>query len=223
MNEINNHYLKIKKSDQAKIHNPGYKKHLLTTCFKMMIIGKTNSGKTNALYEILSRSSKTYTRIILVCRNPNQDLYDLMIKKCPDIEVIIVENGTEIPLLEDDGDRTNKLIIFDDCFALKNQDAILDWFIRSRHLNWSAIYLSQSFISKNPDFKRIRLQCNYFILLKMSSLKDLKIIINDFPIDNINEQQFIKYYKEATKEPLNFLLIDIDKDQLRHNLLKILN
>ncbi len=83
------------------------------------------------------------------------------------------------------------------------------------------LFLTQSFF-KCP--KSIRLNCNYIILLKLSSMKDLSEILKDFNL-GVNPKELLQMYKVATKEPKNFLMVDVDADpekRFRHNFLKIL-
>ena len=83
-------------------------------------------------------------------------------------------------------------------FEKKNQNPLVDYFIRGRQKNCSVIYLSQSYY-KTP--KDIRLNCSHFC-------------IYDFPLNNkrslICRQNNIpkQLYEKATEEPYSFMYLD---------------
>ena len=73
------------------------------------------------------------------------------------------------------------LCVFDDVvnYSEKSQEIIKEYYIRGRKhgKGISMCYLSQSFF-RIP--KIIRLQCNYLILLKLGSKRDLNLILSDY-------------------------------------------
>jgi hypothetical protein len=68
-------------------------------------------------------------------------------------------------------------------------------------------YLSQSFY-RIP--KIIRLQCNYLILLKLGSKRDLNLILGDYGL-GVDKNELMQIYKDATKVPFDFLKIATDE------------
>ena len=50
------------------------------------------------------------------------------------------------------------------------------------------------------------------MLLKLSSIRDLNLILSDFSL-GIDRKQLATVYKEATKQQFNFLKIDIDNPE----------
>jgi hypothetical protein len=64
-------------------------------------------------------------------------------------------------------------------------------------------YLSQSFF-RIP--KIIRLQCNYLILLKLGSKRDLNLILSDYGL-GVEKDELMAIYKHATQIPFDFLRI----------------
>ena len=114
--------------------------------------------------------------------------------------------------------------MFDDLVNEKDQRGIIEWFVRGRKLakGFSMMYLSQSYF-KTP--KTIRLQCNYILLKKLSSTRDLTNILDDFNL-GISKDKLLKLYKEATKERKNFLMVDVDatpENRFRRNFLDVFN
>ena len=47
------------------------------------------------------------------------------------------------------------------------------------------------------------------MLLKLSSMRDLNLILSDFSL-GVNKEQLQTVYKQATKQQFNFLKVDID-------------
>ena len=101
------------------------------------------------------------------------------------------------------------LIVFDDMFAhiitnKKFQAIIKGFFIRCRKLNVSLVFIAQSYVS---DPKDVRLNSTHYLTIKIDNKRELQnIAINHFT--DIDYQDFIKIYRECTKEPYNFLTKD---------------
>jgi hypothetical protein len=96
------------------------------------------------------------------------------------------------------------LVVFDDFVTEKDQDLIIDYFIRGRKKNCSIIYISQSYF-KTP--KDIRLQCDYFAIFEINSDREVSEICRDH-CGSLDKDEFKYYFNMATKDPYCFLLID---------------
>lgn len=218
-NEVQNHYLRIPKKYMPKTHNPNFEQHGLQIPMRAFILAPSGGMKNNLVMELLKRFGPTFHRIIICCRNKAQPFYEVLEDQNDFIEFHEIENGYDIPDMEQD--KLQKLIIFDDCLALQDQSKIKDYFIRGRHNNYSCLYLTQSYYSTNKDFKTFRTQCNYIFVLKVRSMRDLNLILSDFPI-NKNKKELFDAYHIACKKNTDFLLIDCDKEEVRHNFHEIL-
>jgi hypothetical protein len=103
------------------------------------------------------------------------------------------------------------LCVFDDVvnYSDKEQGIIKEYYVRGR--KWgkgiSMCYLSQSFY-RIP--KIIRLQCNYLILLKLGSKRDLNLILGDYGL-GVDKEELMTIYKDATKVPFDFLKLSLDE------------
>jgi hypothetical protein len=182
----------------------------------MLICGSSGSGKTNMLLDLIHRLSGTFKDIIICCRSKEEPLYDyleskipcgLAFKECQCIE--------DYPLLDDIDDST--LVVFDDLVLEKDQTRIGEFFIRGRKKGISCIYISQSYFM-TP--KIIRSQCNYIVLKKINSNRDLSLILADFPLD-ITLEELKKIYQKCSKGIEQFLLIDVNRNEFRCNYNKI--
>ena len=101
------------------------------------------------------------------------------------------------------------LIVFGDMIAdimgnKKIQAIIKELFIGCRKLNISFVFITQSYFSVPKD---PRLNTTQYFIMKINSRIELKNIATDHSGD-IGYQDFMKIYRECTKEPYNFLTID---------------
>ena len=101
------------------------------------------------------------------------------------------------------------LIVFDDMIAgiMANkmfQSIIKELFIRCRKINISLVFITQSYFSVP---KNVRLNSTYYFIMKINNKRELQNIAISHSAD-IDYKDFIKIYRECTKEPYNFLTID---------------
>ena len=71
--------------------------------------------------------------------------------------------------------------------------------------------------------KNIRLNATHYFIMKISNKRELQQISSNYSFD-LDVKEFMKLYKECTKEPYSFLLNDITLSsdnplQFRNNLL----
>ena len=105
--------------------------------------------------------------------------------------------------------KRNVLIVFDDMIShvmsdKKAQQVLKELFIKCRKLNIGLCFLTQSYFSVP---KGVRLNCTHFIIFKLNNKRGLEnTAINHSP--DINYKDFVKIYRDCTKEPYNFLTID---------------
>ena len=85
----------------------------------------------------------------------------------------------------------------------KFQSIIKDLFIRCRKPNISLVFISQSYFSVPKD---VRLNSTHLIL-KINNRRELQNIAFNRSAD-IDSKDFMKIYRECTKEPYSFLTID---------------
>ena len=100
------------------------------------------------------------------------------------------------------------LIVFDDMIAdimtNKFQAIIKELLIRCRKLNISLVFITQSYFSVPKD---VRLNSTHYLIMIIDNKRELQNIAINHSTD-IDYQDFIKIYRECTKEPYNFLTID---------------
>lgn len=219
-NQIENHYLKIDKDLLRKYPNKSYNKTLITVPFRLLIIGPSGSGKSNVLIDLLHKQNGMYENVIFCVKNKAEPLYEQIQKKAPDVKWF--ENQIPSPDLEEYKTAGPSLIIFDDVCCNKNQKVIEQWFIRGRKLGnkktgyHSCIYLSQSaYLCPKP----VRDQCNYLILKKLGSKRDIDLILREY-VHNIDiDKQTLKemYNYCVNGDKFSFMKIDIDNNHIYKN------
>ena len=102
-----------------------------------------------------------------------------------------------------------KLIVFDDIIAdimtyRRFQAIIKELFIRCRKLNISLVFITQSYFSVP---KNVRVNLTHYLITKINNKKELQnIAFNDFA--DIDYKDFMKIYRECSKEHFNFLTTD---------------
>jgi hypothetical protein len=193
----------------TKSDNPHFETTQIKVDTRILIIGSSGSGKTNLLLNYIKSSPNTFCHIHIVFKT-FEPLYELLKEKL-EKGISFYDDIDKLPNLEEiqkeKGDQ--QLVVFDDQIneSKKLNEKVAEYFIRGRKKNLTMFFISQSFF-KIP--KIIRQQMQYLLLLKMSSGKDLRLIVSDFALGlEIDELQ--KIYKDATKEQFNFLKINIDE------------
>ena len=81
---------------------------------------------------------------------------------------------------------------------------IKELFIRCRKLNISLVFITQSYFSVPKD---VRLNSTHYLIMKINNKRELQNIAINHSAD-IDYQDFIKIYRECTREPYKFLTID---------------
>ena len=101
------------------------------------------------------------------------------------------------------------LIVFDDMIAdimsnKKFQAIIKESFIRCRKLNILLVFITQSYFSVPKD---VRLNSTHYLIMKINNKRELQNIAINHSAD-IDYKDFMKIYRECTREPFDFLTID---------------
>ena len=101
------------------------------------------------------------------------------------------------------------LIIFDDMIAgimtnKKFQAIIKELSITCRKLNISLVFITQSYFSVPKD---VGLNSTHYLIIKISNKRELQNISINHSAD-IDYKDFMKTYREWTREPYSFLTID---------------
>lgn len=200
----------LPKSFKPKYENPCFDKHRMKIPFRACVIGGSGSGKTTLVMEMIHRMKDTFGLIILCVKNASEPLYEFLKSKLKPEDLHIYEDGNVPPLSKYADEDYQILMIFDDLVNEKDQRPIIEWFIRGRKIakGVSMVYLSQSYFGLE---KTIRLQCNYIMLKKLSSTRDLTAILKDHSL-GLEKEELLALYEYATREKTDFLMLDNEAD-----------
>lgn len=199
------------KKHLTQYHNPHFNDHQINIPFRLGIIGSSSAGKTQLLLNLISKCDDTFGHIIVVYK-ASEPLYQFLADKIGSKAITFYTRLGELPQ-PNELDKKFKgkqiLLIFDDQVNEKNQEIIKEYSIRGRKIcaGVSICYLSQSFF-KIP--KIVRQQFSYLMLLKLSSKRDLNLILSDFSL-GVDRDELALLYKESTAERFNFLKVDVDQ------------
>lgn len=207
-----NFYENIK---QPKVLNPNFKKHKIELPFRALTCCSSGGGKSNLTLNLLYLMNKTFHKII-ICTKAEEPLYSYLQDKLKSSQVEI-HYGGKIPEFEKMDKGQNGLVIFDDLVLDKNK-AIGEMFIRGRKLGYSMIYISQSFYQTD---KLIRQNVNYIWLGRGMQKRDLNMILSEFAL-GMDKNELEQIYNELTRQPMNFMMIDFNNKNIRHNIIDLI-
>ena len=175
--------------------------------YRILIIGGSGSGKTNTLLNLINEQ-RDIDKIYLYAKDLSEPKYEHLIKNRENagikhlndlkafIEYSNIMNDVHENIdLYNPNRRRNILIVFGDMIAdimtnKKFQSIIKELFIRCRKINISIVFITQSYFSVPKDDNKRELQ---------------NIAINHCA--DIGYGDFIKIYREYTKEPYKILAI----------------
>ena len=180
-----------------------------------------DQGKTSILLNLINEQHDI-GKIYFYARDLNKPKYEIPNKKhkdagikhlndpnafieCSNIMDDVYENINDYNPIR----KRKKLFVSDDMIAYittnkKFQDIIKELFIRCRKLTVSLVFITQSYFSVPKD---VRLNSTHNLTMKINSKRELQNIAINHSAD-IDYGDFIKIYRECTKEPYNFLTID---------------
>ena len=205
-NMVNFYEHKGMKEFITEYDNPCFNSHGISIPFRMAVIAASGGGKTQFLLNLVAKMSNTFGHIY-VCYKAAEPLYEFLQKQIGADKITFYTQLSKFIQPNDIPKDKQILLVFDDCvtYSDKQHDLIKEYYIRGRKIGRgvSMCYLSQSFF-RIP--KIIRLQCNYLILLKLGSKRDLNLILSDYGL-GVEKDELMAIYKHATQIPFDFLRI----------------
>ena len=159
--------------------------------YRILIIGGSGSGKTNALLNLIN-NQPDIDKIYLYAKNPYKAKYQYLIKKREKVGLnhfddhkAFIEYSNDMPdvykNIEDynTGKKRKVLIVFDDMIANminnnKLNPVVTKLFIRGRKLNVSIAFITQSYFKVPKD---VRLNSTHFFIMKIPNKRELQQIV----------------------------------------------
>ena len=184
--------------------------------YRILIIGGSGSGKTNTLLNLVNKQ-KDIDKIYLYAKDLSEPKYEYLIKSCENTEIKYLNDSKAMDdVYENINDyNTNRrrkiLMVFDDMIAdimtnKKFQAIIKELCIRCRKINLSLVFITQSYFSVPKD---VRLNSTDYFIMKINYKINYKRELQNIAINHsadIDYKDFIKIYRECTKEPIIFWL-----------------
>ena len=192
--------------------------YILDHPHRILIIGGSGSGKTNALLNLIN-NQPDIDKIYLYAKDPYEAKYQFLINKRESTGLkhfndpkAFIEYSNDMQdvyknIDEYNPDKENKiLIVFDDMIAdminnKKLNSIVTELFIRGRKLNISLVFITQSYFKVPKD---VRLNSTHFFVLNKRKLQQIALNHSS----DINSKDFIKIYKKCTAKPYSFLVND---------------
>lgn len=178
----------------------------------VLFLGKSSSGKTTLMKNLLFKYSKKFCRIYVYCPIYNDD-YNFMEER------FVLRDADKLNLLIDAQYKLKEmnmqkdiLIILDDWIGscdIRHNTIFHKLATCGRHAWITTFYISQ-FLNQIPPV--IRDNINYMLILNIS--KQSLDSINDYQ-DCYDKKEFFNFYKEVTNKQYNGLLLDNKKPYLK--------
>ena len=186
--------------------------------YRILIIGGSGSGKTNALLNLIN-NQPGIDKIYLYAKDPYEAKYQYLINKREKVGLDHFDDPKAFMEYPNDmhdvykniedynpGKKREVLIIFNDLIAdminnNKLDSIVTELFIRGRKLNISIVFITQSYF-KVPKY--VRLNSTHFFIMKIPNKRELQQIA----LNHSSYKDFLKIYKKYTKEPYSFLVND---------------
>ena len=186
-----------------------------------MIIGGSGSGKTKALLNLIKEQDyHVIDKIYLYAKDLSEPKYEYLIKKREYTRIKHVNNpnafivcsnmiGDVYEDIDNYNPKRDKKSVFDDMIAdimtnKRFQAIIKQLLIRCRKLNISLVFIAPSYFSVPKD---ARLNSTQYLIMKINNKRELQNTARNHSAD-IDYNDFMKIYRECTKEPFNFLTMD---------------
>ena len=221
-------------TNENKIEHNSKWRYIPDHPYRILIIGGSGSGKTNALLNLVN-NQPDIDKIYLYAKDPYETKYQYLINKREKLGLDHFDDPKAFMEYSNDMQDVYKniedynpikkrkvLIVFDDMIAdmiNNNNDnklnpVVTELFIRGRKLNISIVFITQSYFKVPKD---VRLNSTHFFIMKIPNKRDLQQIALNHSSD-IDFKDFMKIYKNCTGKPYSFLVNDttlLSDDPLR--------
>ena len=189
--------------------------------YRILIVGGSGSGKTNALLNLIN-NQPDIEKIYLYAKDPYDVKYQYLINKREKVGLDHFKDPKAFMEYSNDmqdvysniencnpGKKRKILIVFDDMIAdminnKKLNPVVTELFIRGRKLNISIVFVTQSYLKVSKD---VRLNSTHLFITRIPNKRELQQIALNHSSD-IDFKGFIKIYTKCTAEPYSFLVND---------------
>ena len=178
----------------------------LMTGSKILVSGPSGAGKSEFVYRVINHSANLFN-------TPVKEIYFFYSIHQQGFsaygdQVTFIEGLPSLDFLQNLSESSHKLVIIDDQqIEACNSSIIADIFTKySHHRNISVILVLQNLFHQGKHSRDISLNTNYFVLFKNPrDINQIKVLGNQLGLGKGLET----VYKEVTKQPYSYLLIDL--------------
>lgn len=189
---------------------------LLPASIRCIIVGRSNCGKTNLLFNLLLKKGHlNFDRAHLYSKSLGQDKYQLLrdwaedLKEAAGKEVVTFHSNSDDVIEVDALDpKERSVMLFDDVMNEK-QGPIVDFFSRGRHRGADCFYLTQSYF--HIPRHGIRENANLFILFPQD-VRNMAAIHNTHASVEMPYEEFREFCRQCWSQPYGVAVIDLDRD-----------
>jgi hypothetical protein len=144
---LTNYYAEMPEEEP---NNPHLDDHNIQLPFRMVVVGASGTGKTNAIVNLIEKinppeDDPTFDQILIITQC-QEGLYDSLVER--NSRVLVLFGMNSIPSLDDEGvflPNQQYLLVLEDMILEKDQDVIKPYYQRGRKKGVSVIYQTQKF------------------------------------------------------------------------------
>jgi len=174
--------------------------------FTAIVAGPTSCGKTRFVFRLIDNVGRMIDpppSKIVYCYGEYQQLF------CNYPRVVFHQG---LPDLNDFDGTEPTLLIIDDLMQETNETVVNLFTKGSHHRNVSVMYLAQNLFPKNKFARTMSLNAHYMVLFK--NPRDASQFANLARQMYPKRSQFaLEAYKDSTREPYSYLLVDLRPEQ----------
>jgi hypothetical protein len=174
---------------------------------RCVISGPSGCGKSEFMQKVILHRAQLFTeipvRIIYTYKYPQ-----VWFAKHKEVEFV-----QEIPTHLDS--NLPSLIVIDDIVCDPDvMKQCVSLFVRgSHHLNASVFFITQNLFTNSSEFRTISLNANQFVLFKTVRGKHQVERLAHQIFSRQETQEFLRAFKDATRDPYSYLLLDLEPTQ----------
>lgn len=202
--------LTVRNADLVCIKPSNNKRHgkLLPSDIRSVVVGPSNSGKTNVMLSLLLDSNGLkYRNVYIYSKSLQQPKYKYLEKVMSKIPEIGFKTFSEnIDIIPIEQAKSNSIFIFDDV-ACQKQNNIRTYFCMGRHKAIDCFYLCQTYAQIPKHL--VRDNTNFLCIFKQDAM-NLKHIYNDHVNNDVSFETFHKACTKCWNEKYGFMVIDKD-------------
>jgi len=180
------------------------------TPFTMLLVGKTQSGKTSFVKQLLDRSESmfdTHSGSVYYFYHSWQPAYE-------QINATFIQGMCTTKWVEENigSNVKSATIVIDDLASEITSDTARLFTVISHHKNINIVVMVHSLFMNDSAYRLMSYNSKYIVIFK--NVRDASTIVNFAKqFDPHNSKRLVEIYREATKDSYSYLLFDLSSIQ----------